>query len=727
MTDITIPIKITKDTKVHHSVQMMPEYACCEDPAYKAPQVKHHKGKISCFDTTVPLRIYIFGGCPPYTWSVPETSILTFDEELAEAYTEITSDDYNDVYVWDCDNVTDPAGDPVTITDSCGNSVMTLVRRCDGGCSDDGRGGGGGPGETRCDGSLLVCPEDMNDPGAYVPPSIKKDDEVYDYYLVGVTVTKVLDVNTVRTTRMFNSSHHHLNEGITDRFVVTAWKRGSDGDVVEELAMLPGNYGSGGYISDFSYFEDQATFTTEHEMEVGDGLIYLTRGLICDCKRQSMYTISGGVPPFNLEENLGSGWSTTLANMDHCLFGWYGYAGDCDGTAILRVTDACGVTSDEIRLGFREREGALLPTKLSAACGERINIAVETLEGFCDGEYFLELIGAGTLTASYDSDFMECQAGNPHEAESSRRKTVEHLQGGSWTAPDEVTCCPQAASTVNMYVCPIGSSSMRLVDSVTFTTILRSDLEFDPAFSPVDLTAPTNDIMFKVTGGKGPYTWTLEVTQYGESMGLGFTWDEVTTSIPQNTLDVSGIGCGSALLRCTDQCTSVAHEVRCTTSGTWVLIAEDEPAHNPIASIGFPKVTASAGGHTTYESIYKAVEYATSGGGSCPSVSGGPSDWTMERCCPLMHSAWAAQDLWPIPESGFHSYYDPFMLANPVEWPRAGYPTWCNSLYHDPGASVGCGNPTGDWEAEPCMQYLGSHVMKLLTQGKLFLYEWRCP
>lgn len=173
------------------------------------------------------------------------------------------------------------------------------------------------------------------------------------------------------------------------------------------------------------------------------------------------------------------------------------------------------------------------------------------------------------------------------------------------------------------YDCGCTMVSVDCLDCATCAAVAYDDAGSD------DTIARNNSATVAVTGGCGPFSWTVS--------GTGFTLDSATTSGLTNTLNADGTACGTAKITVTDACENTTDGfVQCTT-GAWnscmsslsggCTFASSTLQDKPQCRVTAYCKTGGSSGKTSayYESVVN--------GGNCPNDS--------NKNCSVESGAWA--------------------------------------------------------------------------------------
>lgn len=661
------------------------DLACCDELDYYLI-MKHNSGKIE-----EQLGLEVIGGCAPFTWEVAGGTLVF--------YNSTTSGRSNTIRI--LSGTTDPEGDLITVTDSCGQIVNCLVRMCPGTTciSDEPPPGGEGNCETPW----------------YVSPSIEMSG-VFGSYLFKAVVTKLLEDNDVVTETILNVPHIPSGGQITSGIVTGAWE-----DFETELGLSSYNLA---YTSDHSYFK----FSDAHSLSVGDSIVVRLSGVLCSCLRQRIYTIIGGESPFLVE--FSDGYSSEIS---YRTFAYSAFMGICNTTSSITVTDVCGNSvsrswvPDLAALGWNS--GSLTADNAGLTdCGTPLNITATTHREYCSRDYVVDSDGAtGWLDVTYATDMISCD----DLIDGTVSRGVTYPASIIWS-PLGGVCCPLVTETLELHACPPGSINDISLDTEVVSTIYAAGtMDWKSGSAPTAVSRPVGGVNlydYYVEDAVGSQTWEVLDSEYGDyaqdSPAQGYVvWEHAVTSGGINVLHIAPGACGTFRLVCTDDCNPIYLDVAVSNDGAWIqLFVNDMDARTAILDkigLGVAILThshyvmGSGNDYIITLDQFKGLE----GNLSVDRVSP-PYGYDPKYCDPP-YNTWTSQ----VNVGGWNDYVYRiagipgfiFSAAHPsAEWRPGGY--WRHTFWDGAGYAG----------QRVCNQSGGSYVITVDYVSELRFYIWGC-
>jgi hypothetical protein len=569
------------------------EYSCCENPDYTFYK-KHNKGHIEGS-----LVIEARGGCPPYTWA-SDTPHLYFQDpadpdDLLD--TIITTESFVRVYEADAsilgEEIEPFLGGNIEVIDSCGSEVSVWISTCKQDEDEDDGGGGGG-----------FCPEPE-----WAGNIVLTKTGPFDNYLAIARVENVVDETTlmIQNLRMiigdmypaFNEAAGNDPIVVTQSKILRIWLITNQealtfdvGPVVESKGInsyLAGNVATGS--ASVIYDNDRIVLDSPHGFEIGENnhpfIVVEFDSYYCDCQKLAIYAVNGGNMPI-LFQQIGGGNTIIeglLGSVRHLGTGGNGFEGNtyfteqhmfvgishtpvCYDEKGVRCLDSCGFSSNYQPLDKHIDDDSDVTIDIgddeTLGCGERrYYFATGVPMNYCSPTYhFQDDQGAGELYPILQT--RTCQDGFLGEL------SYESHKGAYFVSPPANPCC-SGSDVINLEVCS-STPEVQVLDEVRLDYGAVSPLLW-PLSNPDTMNA-TDSIVVEVTGGVGPFTWTLAADK-GNSSRSGLTFytglvlSDAVTSGRTNTLTSTG-ACGGADIIVTDSCGfQVKGSVRIPTAGFW--------------------------------------------------------------------------------------------------------------------------------------------------------------
>lgn len=244
---------------------------------------------------------------------------------------------------------------------------------------------------------------------------------------------------------------------------------------------------------------------------------------------------------------------------------------------------------------------------------------------------------------------------------------------------------------------------------------------FDPAFSP-DSVAQSTSTTFKVSGGTGPFVWTIVNTAFGD-YGSNISWQEGVTSGRENILDNASNGCGTVVVKVVDDNGfSAEQHLSSAVGGGWVLLyQDDEDARESILNeFGLTDTVRNV--PATYTNI-SSVEYWTETNDAFQAVEGLSSQTSLGLCC-------GREEFCDDGEP--YRHLGPDWIPEQSTWQR--WPTHTNGRKRMIFSAATTANEFGGYasiwdfwnETRPCWQFGGSYVMQTYIIVSLDFSIWGC-
>lgn len=421
--DDVVRIRLTRDGVGQvHSVSMMQDYACCDEPDYSFSFGFNEEALTS--GSSEEIRVY--GGCPPFTWAITGTLI-----SLGSASTEVRTNTITAVS-GEYDTVTEI----VTVTDSCGNSVSGEVRVCNYPYVE---GEEGTPTEDGGTGSVPYYPLCLDK----IPESVGYNFLTYCAVILGYEVA-----TTTRKNVTLRYSSAWLPFTVTRAFIANA-------SGYEELE-----------VHGVSFVGTTVVLQIENPVgvfDVGDSIGIITNQdavEINECKKVALYWVRGGMPWFHFDAALALCYEgqvpdayeymeyDELDNVSRaCCYGRINGLQDTFPDTPCRIIGYYHRWSPCRGLDFRVRDiiGSESVYRIDCYCGiDHPDLAIVEA-GVLEGNILLNID---------DCDSACCEGQDEYMLQISGGGSFEKLSLCNYSfGPPEADPCSGVSATIGLYVC----------------------------------------------------------------------------------------------------------------------------------------------------------------------------------------------------------------------------------------------------------------------------------